>query len=431
MTGEAAELASKFDATLPSVGGAWTEWSDATRRGVNEIHSPKYGALITDHRWHIRFDSESQLRFSTSPGEDQPRLKWSPSNPTSELPESMVRGTFQLADGLHLGVAKPLRSGGYVIVHQPERLLEKRVSAVLGGMTSVSFMTLALTAAMLGICSFLIVGRFHNEVERERTRSLNDAMSQRQDLIRTRDAVIVGLARLAESRDPETGDHLDRICMYATTLASALMRHPEFMVEVTPSFVRLIGISAALHDIGKVGVEDRILLKPGRLTSAERTRMQEHSRIGGECLYEIERRLGRSNFLQMARDIAFSHHERWDGSGYPAGLAGEKIPLAARIVAIGDVYDALSSRRVYKEPLPHDRCAEIIREGAGSQFDPRIVEAWTEVAPRFREIAERHSNTRTPTFTERADGESLHPDIKFGGKAPIESILRDAFAVGS
>jgi response regulator RpfG family c-di-GMP phosphodiesterase len=144
-----------------------------------------------------------------------------------------------------------------------------------------------------------------------------------------------------------------------------------------------------LHDIGKVALEDSVLLKPGELTSNERFRMQLHVEVGAESIREIERRLGTSNFLEMAREIANSHHERWDGSGYPAGLAGEQIPLAARIVAIADVYDALSARRVYKEAFPHSECVEIIRKEAGKQFDPELVRIFLVAAPQFEEIARR------------------------------------------
>ena len=225
--------------------------------------------------------------------------------------------------------------------------------------------------------------------------------------MRTRDAVIFGLAQLADSRDPETGDHLERISIYSTRLASALRRHPQFDTRVTPAFVRLIGISSALHDIGKVGIEDQILRKAGKLTADEVTRMQHHAAIGGECLQEIEQRLGRSNFLQMAREIAFAHHERWDGTGYPKGLAGEEIPLSARIAAIVDVYDALSSKRVYKPRIPHEECVTIIRGQAGMHFDPDLVNVWLTIEPRFREIAAQYAEVSSDT---------MPPDVRKGDR---------------
>jgi putative two-component system response regulator len=146
-----------------------------------------------------------------------------------------------------------------------------------------------------------------------------------------------------------------------------------------------------LHDIGKVGITDAILHKPGALDSVERTEIQKHPVIGGDCLAEIERRLGASNFLQMAREIALFHHERWDGTGYPAGLKEEEIPLAARIVAIADNYDALVSRRPYKEPFSHETAVDLIRKGKGTQFDPRLVEVFLEIEAEFRDIARQYA----------------------------------------
>ena len=211
-------------------------------------------------------------------------------------------------------------------------------------------------------------------------------------MLRTRDAVIFGLAKLAESRDPETGDHLERISLYTTRLATALRPYPKYQRIVTPTFIRLLGISSVLHDIGKVGLEDTVLLKPGRLTEAERKQMQQHTLVAGDCLKEIEQRLGASNFLQTAREIALHHHERWDGTGYPTGLAGEAIPLVARIVSIADVYDALRSKRVYKDAFPHEDCVRAIRDGAGTQFDPHLVEVFLEIESEFGAIARRFAN---------------------------------------
>jgi response regulator RpfG family c-di-GMP phosphodiesterase len=153
----------------------------------------------------------------------------------------------------------------------------------------------------------------------------------------------------------------------------------------------MIGISSALHDIGKVGVEDSILLKPGKLTDVERFRIQIHTTLGGDCIRQIEQRLGNSNFLQMAREIAFFHHERWDGEGYPHKLKGEEIPLSARIVAIADTYDAMAVKRVYKEAYPHEVCVDRIRREAGQQFDPDLVEVFLAIEQQFRDIAHSFS----------------------------------------
>ncbi len=206
------------------------------------------------------------------------------------------------------------------------------------------------------------------------------------ELVRTRDAVIFGLAKLAESRDTDTGFHLERISAYSTRLAQAMRRDPRFRNEISAQFIRDIGVCSALHDIGKVGVEDAILLKPGSLSPTERRRMQEHARIGAECISQIERRLGQANFLETAREIALLHHEKWDGTGYPEGLSGYTIPLSARIVALADVYDALSVERCYKQPIPHEKCVEIIRTESGKHFDPAIVDVFLQVQSEFERI---------------------------------------------
>lgn len=358
-----------------------------------------WGAMLVDDGWCVITAAPASLVQTGK------AIHWRNGHLQSAASGANV-GAFSHDGTEHFGIVHPLDNRRFLIVHRSEPALEAEIAAILSGLGGTSLITLLWTTALMGICAFIVTGRFCDKVDLERSRATMEALRQRQNLIRTRDAVIFGLAKLTESRDPETGDHLDRISTYATTLATAMMNHPDFKDKVTPSFVRLIGVSAALHDIGKVGVEDKILLKPGKLTASERATMEDHSRIGGECLTEIERRLGRSNFLHMARDIAFAHHERWDGSGYPYGLRGEQIPLAARIVAIADVYDAMSSRRVYKEPQPHERCLETIREGAGTQFDPRLVEVWLTIAERIREIRERCSDRRTPVFVDRTDAGS-------------------------
>jgi HD-GYP domain-containing protein (c-di-GMP phosphodiesterase class II) len=253
----------------------------------------------------------------------------------------------------------------------------------------IGLVTFIWTNGLLGMIVYMVVSRVHDEFARRGGQPAVEALRRTTDLLRTQDAVIFGLAKLADSRDSDTGEHLDRIALYSSALASALRRRGTYREVVTPAFVEYLGTSAALHDIGKVGIEDSILRKPGPLTADERRRIQEHARIGERCLREIECRLGSSNFLRMAREIVASHHERWDGTGYPAGLKGDDIPLAARIVAVADVYDALATKRVYKEALPHDECVEIIRGEAGKQFDPLLVETFLEIEGVFRRIAHR------------------------------------------
>jgi putative two-component system response regulator len=207
------------------------------------------------------------------------------------------------------------------------------------------------------------------------------------------DVTILALASLAETRDNETGNHLRRTQHYVRALAEHLQRHPHFSLLLTRTNIELIVKSAPLHDIGKVGIPDHILLKPGRLTPEEFEVMKSHTTLGKEAIEHAEQQMGRSApFLTLAKQIAGSHQEKWDGSGYPEGLAGEQIPVAARLMAVADVYDALVSRRVYKPPMMHETACGIIAQGRGSHFDPEIVDAFLALHLEFSRIAERFSD---------------------------------------
>jgi HD-GYP domain-containing protein (c-di-GMP phosphodiesterase class II) len=194
------------------------------------------------------------------------------------------------------------------------------------------------------------------------------------ELSESRDAVIRGMALLAESRDKNIGGHLDRICASSRLLAERLLGLPEFQDEVTEEFVETIARAAALHDIGKVGIADLILLKPGRLTDAEFEVMKTHTSLGHELLNHLMDQHGSYYMIRMGAEVALAHHEWWNGGGYPNGWRGEQIPVAARIVALADVYDALTSRRIYKHAWEQDEALDVIRGKAGTQFDPRLAE---------------------------------------------------------
>ncbi len=258
--------------------------------------------------------------------------------------------------------------------------LVSQQSGLLGA--NIFIWTFGLQAAV----AWTLIGRLFGRHQVQEDHSRDEAYLKTQELIRTRDAVIFGLAKLAESRDPETGHHLERIAAYSTRLASVVRRHPKYRDQISAYFVQAIGVSSALHDIGKVGIPDGVLLKPGRLTEDETLIMRRHPRIGAECIEQIQRRLGESKFLQQAREIALYHHERWDGTGYPHGLSAEEIPLSARIVMIADVYDALTSRRVYKDPYTHEVSVEKIIQGSGHQFDPDLVDIFLSIQGQFEEI---------------------------------------------
>jgi putative two-component system response regulator len=205
----------------------------------------------------------------------------------------------------------------------------------------------------------------------------------------TRDVTIFALAKLAESRDPETGAHLERVRSYCRLLSQHLSMSPKFQAEIDSEFIRLMYLTSPLHDIGKVGIPDSVLLKPDRLNDREYEIMKKHAAIGAETLSAALLRFPDVPFLRMARDIAATHHERWDGSGYPDGLAGEAIPLAGRIMAVADVYDALSSRRVYKAAYTHEVAKSMIVSDSGTHFDPDVVQAFLSAEPGFLEIRRR------------------------------------------
>lgn len=222
-----------------------------------------------------------------------------------------------------------------------------------------------------------------------------------------KDVSLHALATLAEKRDNETGNHLHRTQAYIEALMEYLKEHPRFREALKhPRRRTMIAKAAPLHDIGKVGIPDSILLKPGKLTVDEFEIMKTHSRIGGDAISDAIQRVtqnhpsasrGEQNsslaFLEAAREIALYHHERWDGTGYPEGLAGDDIPLAARLMALADVFDALSCRRHYKEPFPQDMCTRIISEGRGTHFDPDIVDAFLALRSEFVTIAIRYEDS--------------------------------------
>ncbi|HWB09710.1 MAG TPA: HD domain-containing phosphohydrolase [Pirellulales bacterium] len=347
------------------------------------------GFLLANSDWRVQ---------SASPpaGETRPTvgdlITWT-TNPVNPNPfADPIEGHFETPSGSQLAVAYRLPDeAGIVVAYRPADKILIHPRDFKAAAPLVSLMTFLWLSGLLSICTFMVAKRLNDELTGELDRSEDRALHREQALLRTRDAVIFGLAKLAESRDSDTGEHVERISLYCQRLSAALRRHPEYREVITPAFVRLIEASSVLHDIGKVGIADAILHKPGPLTSLERTEVKKHAEIGGDCLAEIERRLGASNFLQMAREIALCHHERWDGDGYPRGLKGEEIPLAARIVAIADNYDALVSRRPYKEAFPHEKVVSMIRNGAGTQFDPSLVEVFLEIEQEFREIAELYA----------------------------------------
>ena len=223
-------------------------------------------------------------------------------------------------------------------------------------------------------------------------RSEVDARTRELQVIQ--DVTIMAMASLAETRDNETGNHIRRTQHYVRALARKLKSHPRFRGALDNETIELLFKSAPLHDIGKVGIPDRILLKPGKLTPAEFEVMKTHTTLGRDAIAAAEKLLDApSSFLRFAREIAHYHQEKWDGSGYPEGLSRDDIPISARLMALADVYDALISKRVYKPPFPHAKAVEMIREGRSTHFDPDITDAFLAIAESFQAIAARFTDS--------------------------------------
>ena len=212
-----------------------------------------------------------------------------------------------------------------------------------------------------------------------------------RELIITQEVTIQCMASLAETRDNETGGHIRRTQNYMRALAEELKNFGKYRSILDAHSIDLLCKSTPLHDIGKVGVSDRILLKPGKLTEEEFEEMKKHTIFGKVAIEKAEIQLGTNSFLKYAKEIAYSHHEKWDGSGYPEGLKGEQIPLSGRFMALVDVYDALISRRIYKPPLPHSEAVRIIREGEVKHFDSDITKAFVAIQDEFKRIALEHA----------------------------------------
>jgi response regulator RpfG family c-di-GMP phosphodiesterase len=247
--------------------------------------------------------------------------------------------------------------------------------------------------------------RFENESLAEQLASMNGVLEHKveertaqlqhktEEVAQIRDVTIMAMASLAETRDNETGNHLKRTQNYIRALAIRLRHHPHFKDFLTEDNIESLYKLAPLHDIGKVGIPDAILLKKGKLTTEEFEIMKTHPLLGGNAIAMAESGLPTPNrFLHIAREIATGHHEKWDGSGYPLGLKGQEIPISARLMAVADVYDALISRRIYKEALTHEEAMAYILQGEGHHFDPDVVEAFQQIQEEFRQIAGQYQD---------------------------------------
>jgi len=266
----------------------------------------------------------------------------------------------------------------------------KKLSVVLrskeNALNEVSLGSMSTRIPIYNHDEFGVLGSLTNNM-------LSNLEKNKIELQQTRDSAIVGLSALAESRDNETGAHILRTQKYIKSLALDLQALPSHSSLLSDEYIDLLYKSAPLHDVGKVGIPDNILLKPGKLTDDEFETMKQHPMIGAQALSIAESQMeGDSSFLMLAKEIALTHHEKWDGSGYPQKLEGEDIPLSGRLMALADVYDALISKRVYKPGFSHEKARGIILEGKGTHFDPQIVEAFMRVEDEFKAIAKQYQD---------------------------------------
>ena len=239
---------------------------------------------------------------------------------------------------------------------------------------------------LIVICLFMIFGSHVQYTINKRKKAEMDLLESYRKLQNARMATILGLAKLAEYRDEGTGTHLERIREYAKLIAEEMAKKPKYAGHITPEYIDDVYQSSILHDIGKVGIPDAILLKPGKLSVEEYDVIKRHTTLGGDAIKAIEAKIEGQSFLALGKEIAYNHHEKWDGSGYPRGLSGEGIPLAARIIALADVYDALTTRRFYKEAFSHKRSMQIIIDQKGTHFDPEVVDIFLALEDEFNRI---------------------------------------------
>jgi putative two-component system response regulator len=253
---------------------------------------------------------------------------------------------------------------------------------------------ISMPIVMARVKNHLALSAMHNFLRDKNDFLEHEVAKRTREVMAIQDVTILALASLAETRDSETGHHIRRTQFYVKALAEKLRDHPRFAWFLTDANINMLYKSAPLHDIGKVGIPDRILLKPGRLDPHEFEVMKTHTTLGHDAIEHAEKLLGTDvEFLSCAKTIALSHQEKWDGSGYPQGLAGDAIPIAARLMAVADVYDALISRRVYKEGVPHEKAVQIMIENRGSHFDADMIDAFVEIQDEFRAIAQRFADS--------------------------------------
>ncbi|MFZ4575610.1 MAG: HD-GYP domain-containing protein [Phycisphaerales bacterium] len=286
----------------------------------------------------------------------------------------MVSGPTVLA--LRYDAAREVK----VVMMQPHAAMAAAGERLTEGLWVVGLLGSALVLMISTAGQFALVHRYDTVLSRANRELEAEVERRTRRGLAIRNGLIFGLAKLADYRDTDTGRHLERICRYCEILARELRR--EFP-EIDDPWIDLLKLASSMHDIGKVGIPDSILLKPASLTDAERRQMQTHTLIGSDTLIAIRKRVGDDELINMGVQVALEHHERYDGTGYPYGLRGDEIALSARVVALADMYDALTSKRVYKAAMSHEEARRIILQARGGHFDPRVVDAFDRAAGAF------------------------------------------------
>ena len=306
-------------------------------------------------------------------------------------PSEKINKRFNLADQMVLiGIFLAFLYWGleaFLNVFSPEEINFYR--QIFGPNVSEMWMRLIV------LCLFMIFGSHVQYIINKRKKAETELLESYRKLHNARMATILGLAKLAEYRDEGTGTHLERIREYAKMIAEEMAKNPKYAGHITPEYIDDIYQSSILHDIGKVGIPDAVLLKPGRLSDEEFDVIKRHTNLGGDAIKAIESQIEGQSFLALGKEIAYNHHEKWDGSGYPRGLNGEDIPLSARIIALADVYDALTTKRFYKEAYTHEKSRQIIIDLKGTHFDPEVVDVFLALADEFDRIRRENLEEET------------------------------------
>ncbi len=332
--------------------------------------------LLRRNRALRRADFSDQTIHLYPTGEEVRLSDLSPLNP--------VVGRAELLSGpVAMAVAYRPQLKCKVIVQQPEEGMAAAGARVAQGLHVTAGLAALAILALTATGSSILVRRYDSMLERINQDLSAEVARRVKGGLAIRNGLIFGLAKLADYRDTDTGKHLERISRYCELLAAALKPAIE---EIDEGWIERLRLASSMHDIGKVGIPDSILLKPGRLTVGERRLMEQHPLIGADTLVAIRKRVGPDDLIEMGVQVALYHHERWDGEGYPLGLSGDDIPLCARLVALADVYDAMTSRRVYKDAMTHAQARELILAERGKAFDPRVVDCFEALSDRFDRV---------------------------------------------